>query len=80
MNLDGPGGRNGFELFMDVIQDLVVHFERLEDLSVRILKRKAGEVGSDLDPVCVRAAPVRRPQEDDELCPTADHLRSTDGL
>lgn len=80
MNLHGSGERNGFELFMDVIQDLVVDLERLEDLPIRILKRKAGKVGSDLTPVCVRAAPMRRPQEDDELCPTADHLRSTDGL
>ena len=74
MDLHGSGDRDGFKLFMDVIQDLVVHFERLKDLFIRILKRKTGEVGSDLAPACVRAAPVRRPQEDDELCPTADRF------
>lgn len=74
MNLYSSSERNSFELFMDVVQDFVVHFERLEDLLVRILKGNAGEVGSDLAPACVRAAPVRRPQEDDELCLIAGHL------
>ena len=80
MDLYSSSERNGLELFVYVVQDLVVYFKCLEDLLVRILKGNAGEVGSDLAPACVRAAPVRRSQEDDELCPTADHLRSTDGL
>ena len=80
MNLHSSSERNGFERLVDVVQDLAVHLERLEHLLIRILKGKTGKVGSDLAPVCVRAAPVRRPQEDDELCPTADYLRPANGL
>jgi hypothetical protein len=71
---------NCFELFVDVIQNLVVHFECLEDLLVRVLEGQAGKIQSDLAPACVRAAPVRRPQEDDELRPIADYIGPANGL
>jgi hypothetical protein len=59
---------------VDVVQDLVVHFQRLEDLLVRVLQRQPGEVRGNLAPSCIIAASVRRSEEDDELRLIADYL------
>jgi hypothetical protein len=60
VNLYSPSKHNRFELFVDVVQNLVVDFERLEDLLVRVLEGQARKIRSDLAPARVRAALVRR--------------------
>jgi hypothetical protein len=59
---------------VDVVQDLVVHFQRLKDLLIRVLQRQPGEVRGNLAPSCIVAASVRRSEEDDELRLIADYL------
>jgi hypothetical protein len=74
VDVDRPLVCNHLQLFVNVIQDPVVNFERLKDLLVRVLEGQPGKIRCDLAPACVRAAPVRRYQEDDELYPIADSL------
>jgi hypothetical protein len=59
---------------VDVVQHFVVHFKRLEDLLIQVLEGQARKIRSDLALARVRAAPVQRAQEDNELCLIADYL------
>jgi hypothetical protein len=80
MNLDSAFEHDRLELLVDVVKHLTVYFKRFKHLLVRVLEGETGHVRRDLAPAGVCAPAVRRPEKDDELCPSADSLRSMKGL
>ena len=80
MDLDATLEYDRHELIVDIVEHFTVYLQRFKQILVRVLERETGQIRRDLAPAGGCAPSVRRPEEDDELRPFTDFLRSTNGL